>query len=437
MSAAPVEPGLDEFVDQAREWLRRNGRPRHRPEAECPGVCGVGEGGVGACGHGAWGTGEFSVAVFHSLSFEQEKQVLDDLVAWNLRKQPHGYHAVDWPVEFGGLGLTRAHATAFSRLEQDYGPSASHELFAVTKRLIAPTIAHFGTADQKARFVGPLLATEVLCSQLFSEPGAGSDLAGLACRAGRDGDQWIINGQKVWSSGAQFADWGLLIARSDPDAVKHHGMTAFMLPLDHPGVEVRPIRQMSGGSSFNEVFISDARIGDDLRVGPEGDGWKVALTTLGYERDRSSGDSSGATGGSWEQLLGTARAVGVTGDPVIREALMRMYVHRRVERMLNRRAADLARRGRPGPEGSLSKIFWTEGMRLMSEVVSLVLGPRLVADTGQWGTYEWCEHVLGAPGYRIAGGSDEIQRNIIGERVLGLPREPRVDRDRPWNDVPR
>ena len=422
VNAAPIEADLDGFTEQARAWLGQNAAQRRSPESEQP---------------RAWGEGDFSVAVFHNLGFEEEKRVLDDLVAWNARKQPRGYHAVDWPVEFGGLGLTRAHSMAFNRLEKDYGAPPSHELFAVTKRLIAPTIAHFGTADQKARFVGPLLATEALCCQLFSEPGAGSDLAGLACRAVRDGDQWIVNGQKVWSSGAQFAHWGLLIARSDPDAVKHNGMTAFMLPLDHPGVEVRPIRQMSGGTSFNEVFISDARIGDDLRIGPEGDGWKVALTTLGYERDRSSGDSSGATGGSWEQLLGTARAVGVTGDPVIREALTRMYVHRRVEQLLNRRAADLARRGRPGPEGSLSKIFWTEGMSMMSEVISLVLGPRLVADTTEWGTYEWGEHVLGAPGYRIAGGSDEIQRNIIGERVLGLPREPRADRDLPWKDVPR
>ena len=422
VNAVPIEADLDGFVEQARDWLDQNAAPRRFPQGDQPGV---------------GDENEFNVAVFHNLSFDEEKQILDDLVAWNARKQRRGYHAVDWPVEFGGLGLTRAHSVAFNRLERDYGAPTSHELFAVTKRLIAPTVAHFGTADQKARFVGPLIATEVLCCQLFSEPGAGSDLAGLACSAVRDGDQWIVNGQKVWSSGAQFAHWGLLIARSDPDAVKHRGMTAFMLPLDHPGVEVRPIRQMSGGSSFNEVFISDARIGDDLRIGPEGDGWNVALTTLGYERDRSSGDASGATGGSWEQLLGTAQQVGATGDPVIREAMTRMYVHRRVEHMLNRRAADLARRGQPGPEGSLSKIFWTEGMRLMSEVVSLVLGPRLVADTGEWGTYEWGEHVLGAPGYRIAGGSDEIQRNIIGERVLGLPREPRVDRGVAWKDVPR
>ena len=422
MNAALIETDLDAFVEQASAWLRQNAPPRCRQEGERPRV---------------WGGGDFSVAVFHNLSFDEEKQVLNDLVAWNARKQPLGYHAVDWPVEFGGLGLSKAHALAFNRLERDYETPASHELFAVTKRLVAPTIAHFGTVEQRARFVGPLLATEILCCQLFSEPGAGSDLAGLGCRAVRDSAEWIVNGQKVWSSGAQFAGWGLLIARSDPDVVKHSGMTAFMFPLDHPGVEVRPIKQMSGGSSFNEVFISDARIPDDLRIGGTGDGWKVALTTLGYERDRSEGSASGATGGSWEQLLDTARMVGVTDDPPVREAMMRMYVHRRVEHMLNRRAADLARSGQPGPEGSLGKIFWTEGMNLMSDVISLVLGPRLAADTGEWGTYEWGEHVLGAPGYRIAGGSDEIQRNIIGERVLGLPREPRVDRDQAWKKVPR
>ena len=422
MNPAPIETDLDAFVEQAGTWLGQNAPPRRSSASEQPRV---------------WGDGDFDVAVFHNLDFDEEKQLLDDLVAWNARKQQRGYHAVDWPVDFGGLDLTWAHAVAFNRLEQDYETPRSHELFAVTKRLIAPTIARFGTPEQKARFVGPLLAAEILCCQLFSEPGAGSDLAGLACRAVRDGSEWIVNGQKVWTSGAQFAQWGLLLTRSDPDVAKHRGMTAFMLPLDHPGVDIRPIKQMSGGSAFNEVFIADARIPDDLRIGPEGDGWNVALTTLSYERDRSEEGPSGSAGGSWEQLLGTARAVGATGVPVIRDAMMRMYVHRRVENLLNRRAADLARSGQPGPEGSLGKIFWTEGMRLMSEVVSLVLGPRLVADSGEWGTYEWGEHVLGAPGYRIAGGSDEIQRNIIGERVLGLPREPRVDRDLPWKDVPR
>ena len=426
MNAAPIETDMDAFIERARAWLSHNAPVRHGQEGEPRRIRGGDDFGD-----------DFSVAVFHNLSFDEEKQALDDLVAWNARKQKLGYHAVDWPVEFGGLGLTKAHAAAFGRLERDYETPASHELFAVTKLLIAPTVAHYGTAEQKARFIDPLLAAEILCCQLFSEPGAGSDLAGLACRAVRDGAGWVVNGQKVWSSGAQFADWGLLIARTNPDVVKHSGMTAFMLPLHHPGVEVRPIQQMSGGASFNEVFISEADIPDDLRLGREGDGWKVALTTLDYERDHSSNETSTPTGGTWEQLLDTARMVGVTDDPPIREAMMRMYVHRRVEHLLNRQAADLARSGQPSPSGSLGRIFWTQGMTMMSDVISRVLGPRLVADTGEWGTYEWGEHVLGAPGYRIAGGSDEIQRNVIGERVLGLPREPRVDRDKPWKDVPR
>jgi alkylation response protein AidB-like acyl-CoA dehydrogenase len=426
VNAAPIETDMDAFIEQARTWLSHNASLRDGHAGEQRRVRGGDDSGD-----------DFSVAVFHNLSVDEEQQVLDDLVAWNARKQEFGYHAVDWPVEFGGLGLTKAHAAAFGRLERDYELPASHELFAVTKQLIAPTVAHYGTAEQKARFIKPLLAAEILCCQLFSEPGAGSDLAGLSCRAVRDGAGWIVNGQKVWSSGAQFADWGLLLARSDPDVVKHSGMTAFMLSLDHPGVEVRPIKQMSGGSSFNEVFISEAEIPDDLRLGREGDGWKVALTTLDYERDHAANESTTVLGGTWEHLLDTARMVGVTGDPPIREAMMRMYVHRRVEHLLNRRAADLARSGQPTPAGSLGRIFWTQGMTMMSDVISRVLGPRLVADTGERGTYEWGEHVLGAPGYRIAGGSDEIQRNVIGERVLGLPREPRVDRDKPWRDVPR
>ena len=422
VTTTSIYSDMDAFVEQSGAWLADNAQLRRGDEGEQSLV---------------WGQGSFSVAVFHNLGFDEEKQVLDDLVAWNALKAEVGYHAIDWPVQFGGLGLTRAHAVAFGRLEQGREVPTTHELFSVTKRLIAPTIDHFGTEEQKERFIGPLLATEILCCQLFSEPGAGSDLAGLGCRAVRDGDEWVVNGQKVWSSGAQFGAWGLLIARSNPDVVKHKGMTAFMVPLDAAGLEVRPIKQMSGGSSFTEVFMSDVRIPDDLRVGGEGEGWKVAMTTLGYERDHSESGSSGATGGSWEQLLGTAKMMGVTDDPTVRDAMMRMYIHREVEHLLNRRAADLARSGTPGPESSLGKIFWTEGMNMMSDVISQVLGPHLVVDTGEWGTYEWGEHLLGAPGYRIAGGSDEIQRNIIGERVLGLPGEPRVDRDQPWKDVPR
>ncbi len=411
---------VEDFVADAQAWLEANARRR---DARGAGL--------------VWGEGDFDVAVFHDLSFEEERDLIAGIVGWLRRKSERGYHAVSWPVEHGGLGLSRKHARAYARLERQFESPGRHELIGVTTGLVSNTVNVFGTDEQKARFIGPLLRGDLLACQLFSEPGAGSDLAGLACRAERDGDEWIVNGQKVWSSGAQFSHFGELIARTDAAEVKHKGMTAFMLPMDAEGVEVRPIRQMSGGSSFCEVFLSDVRIPDDLRLGPVGEGWKVALTTLGFERDHSeSGADGAASGGSFKRLLATAVHMGVADDPVIRDRLVQVYVRQRVESLTNRRAADLARSGTPGPEGSLGKIMWTENMKMLSDAISGVLGAKLIADTGEWGTYAWGEHVLGAPGYRIAGGSDEVQRNILGERVLGLPKEPRADTG-PWRDIPR
>ena len=202
---------------------------------------------------------------------------------------------------YGGLGYPRAYALAFARLEREYVRPAGHETHSVTTRLIAPTIMACGSDGAAGQaFVPRFLAARELCCQLFSEPGAGSDLAALGCRAVRDGDEWVINGQKVWSSGALFSEWGELIARSDPDVPKHKGMTAFIVPMDLPGIEVRPIKQMSGGSSFNEVFFTDVRVPDSMRLGDEGDGWRVALTTLGFERDHSesAGQAGSVAGGS-------------------------------------------------------------------------------------------------------------------------------------------
>lgn len=419
-----VAVSVDEFAEEAAAWLAEHGEPLD-----------VGDGETTA----EWGSGEFSVAVFHALSFEEERNLLEDAKRWRQLKATHGYHAITGSAEFGGLDLSKEHARAFTQLEHGYRVPANHESFSVTTDLIAPTVELFGTDEQKKQFVAAFLAAEMLCCQLFSEPGAGSDLAALGCRAVRDGDEWVVNGQKVWSSGAQFCEWGELIARSDVDAPKHKGMTAFLVPMDADGVEIRPIKQMSGGTSFNEVFFNDCRVPDTMRLGAEGQGWTVALTTLGFERDHS--DSTGAgharPGGTWAQLLATAQARGMTGDPLIRQQLAEIYIHTQCEAFLNRRAADLARGGTPGPEGSLGKLMWTEGMAKMSHAASRVLGAKLTTDTGEWGTYEWGEHVLGAPGYRIAGGSDEVQRNIIGERVLGLPGEPRVDKGIPWKDVPR
>ena len=269
--------------------------------------------------------------------------------------------------------------------------------------------------------------------QLFSEPGAGSDLARLATRAVRDGDEWILDGQKVWTSGARHADYGYIICRTDPTAPKHVGLTAFIVPMHTRGVEVRPLRQMSGGESFNEVFFDSVRINDDLRLGGIGDGWRVAMTTLGFERSSASG---GVGTGRWSQVLQLAMHLGRNDDPIVRQHLAALYSRLTVASWNNRRVVAGVRAGQtPGPEGSLGKLSFTEGLRATGDVVSLLLGAQLTADTGEWGTFAWSELITGTPGFRIAGGSDEVQRNIIGERVLGLPAEPRVDRDLPWSEL--
>ncbi len=417
---SPEQPTVEEFAAEARAWLDAHAKGKRESSTSDQ----------------QWGVGRFSVSVFHALTHDEEGALLRDIMDWNQAKARKGYHAITAMLEYGGLGLSKEHARAFAKLEQDYEMLPGHEAISVTIGLIAPTIALFGTPEQKEQHVAAMMRTDSLCCQLFSEPGAGSDLAALACRAVRDGDEWLINGQKVWSSGAAHSAWGELIARHDPDVPKHKGMTAFIIPMDLPGIEVRPIKQMSGGASFNEVFFNDVRVPDTMRLGPVGEGWKVALTTLSFERDHSAPSGGSRSGGSFKQLLATAQALGQTDDPHIRSQLIEVYIHTRIEGFVNRRAADMRKSGAtPGPEGSLGKILWTEGMRKMSTAISAVLGPKLIADTGEWGTYAWGEHVLGAPGYRIAGGSDEVQRNIIAERVLGLPGEPRNDKDIAWKDV--
>lgn len=369
------------------------------------------------------------VAVFNDMSHEEERAYVAKIASWIQLKATRGYHAVDWPPRFGGLGLSRAHAQALRAIEREFAAPASHELIGVSTALVSNTIAALGGEELRDRFVSGLLRAEVLACQLFSEPGAGSDLAALSCRAIRDGDEWVVNGQKVWTSGAQFSDWGELIARTDPDGAKHAGMTAFMVDMRSPGVEVRPIRQMTGGASFCEVFLTDVRIPDQLRIGEVGDGWNVATTTLSFERDHSQTISDESVGGgSWHQLYDTAQRMGRTTDPVVRDKLAGLFIAQRIEELTNRRAADLNRKGTPGPEGSIGKLLWTDRLTAIGELAVELIGAKALADTGEFATFEWDAHLLGAPGYRIAGGSDEVQKNIIGERVLGLPREPSVDR---------
>ena len=265
--------------------------------------------------------------------------------------------------------------------------------------------------------------------QLFSEPGAGSDLAGLQTRADRDGDEWILNGQKVWTSGAQYSDIGEIICRTDPDMPKHKGLTGFVVDMHAPGVEVRPLRQMTGGASFNEVFFTDVRVPDSHRLGDVNQGWTVALTTLMNERASIGAGGGGGTGlGNVVRLAEMVRHFGLADDPITRQELMKVYIGFQVSKYTNQRALDKIKAGQlPGPEMSIAKLSLTNNMWRSANFVASVLGPRVQADTGEWGTFAWSQFLCGVPGMQVAGGTDEVMKNIVGERVLGLPKDPGID----------
>jgi acyl-CoA dehydrogenase len=385
-------------VRQFESWLEGLGVTRRRPDEI--------------------GSGDFSVAVFDDETPEEERVAVDRGRHWEQAKYDAGWGAVDWPERFGGRGLPSAYAAALLAAEHDWDLPHRNELFAVTQRMIAPTVRQWGTDEQVERFVRGLLRTDIMACQLFSEPEAGSDLAAVRTRAVRDGDGWLLSGQKIWSSIARCAQYGEAICRTDPDAPKHAGLTAFLVPLDALGVTIRPIRQMTGGACFNEVFLDDVRVPDTLRLGPEGSGWRVALTTLSAERS----DSASLGAGTVDKLLALARHRGVS-SPALVDEIVQLWIHDRVLVLSNQRAAAEAQAGRqPGAQGSLGKLSATMNMRRTSDIITSLLADELVADSGEWGTFAWTEQVLGAPGYRIAGGSDEIQRTIIAERVLGMPR---------------
>jgi len=409
-------PDVDEWRAAVRDWLASVLSPRsERTDAAPP-----------------------DYAVFQNITEDAERALLDTVRAYRRPRFDAGYGALALPAEIGGAGLSMRHVVAFTAEEQAFDTPPSTELISVTTGLVGPTIATFGTPDQRERFATAFLRSDLLCCQLFSEPGAGSDLAAVATRAvpTEDGG-WVIDGQKVWSSGARFADYGLLLARTDPDVAKQAGLTMFLVPMDAAGVEVRPIRQMSGASSFNEVFVSDLRLGDDLRVGDIGDGWRVANATLGFERT-ASGQGSRRKGGSFDDLLALARRLGKASDPVVRQQLADVYIRTQLRTATTDRVARAAAAGTsPGPAASIGKLVASQNLTRIGEVASSLLGARIAADTGEPETFAWTEHLLGAPGYRLAGGTDEVQRSIIGERVLGLPREPRVDKGVPYSKLPR
>ncbi|ORM35972.1 acyl-CoA dehydrogenase family protein [Williamsia sp. 1135] len=405
-----VVPELATFQEEVRTWLASILAPRPAPSPD----------------------DRPDLAVFRNLSDDDELSLLNAVRDYRRQRFDAGYGAVTLSVEHGGRGLPASFASAIAQAERDFDVPPSTELISVTTGLVGPAVAMFGSDDQRAAYANPLLRTDLLACQLFSEPGAGSDLAALSCRGVRQGDEWVFNGQKVWSSGARFADLGMLLARTDPDVPKHKGITAFLIPLDAEGVEIRPIRQMSGGASFNEVFLHDVRVPDSMRLGEVGQGWKVAGATLAFERT-ASGSVTRKKGGSVAELVALAQSLGVSDDRLVRQDIADVYIRSELRAATADRVARAAAAGiSPGPAASVGKLMASDVLGKIGEIAADLLGNNITAsvDSDQ---FAWTEHLLGSPGYRLAGGTDQIQRNIIGERVLGLPPEPRENRDQPWS----
>ncbi|MFM8267245.1 MAG: acyl-CoA dehydrogenase family protein [Ilumatobacteraceae bacterium] len=383
-----------------------------------------------------WGEGSDTVAMFEEKDRDAELADVRAACEWRRTKFDAGFGWIGGPAEYGGRALPNAYERAFQRLEAQY-EVPNQGAFTIGLGMVAPTILAHGSAAAKEQYLARMYRADVVGCQLFSEPGAGSDLASLQTKAERDGDEWVITGQKVWTTGAQFSDIGEIIARTDPDLPKHKGLTGFIVDMHAPGVEIRPLRQMTGGASFNEVFFNEVRVRDDHRLGDVNNGWHVALTTLMNER-AAIGAGGGGGGGVnlTTRVLEMVRHFGLADDPIVRQRLADLMIHQRVAAYNNQRAMDRIKAGQlPGPELSIAKLAGTLNMMRLSDFVSSVLGPRLVADSGEWGTFAWNALVLGTPGARIAGGSDEVMRNIVGERVLGLPKDTGIDTTSPFRDL--
>ena len=351
-----------------------------------------------------------------------------------------------WHAEgFGGLGLARRYQTRIDRRMQDAGASIdnrSTNLLGIA--MGAGVLDAHATDEQKRRWLRPMFTTEEIWCQLFSEPGAGSDVAGLATRAIRDGDEWIVNGQKVWTTLAHIAKWGMVVTRTDPEMPKHQGLTYFIVDMKAPGVDVRPLYQITGEAEFNEVFFNDVRVPDENRIDVVGAGWRVALTTLMNERLAIGGSTVPRGSGYIGQAIDVWKQEGVD-DPVLRDELLRLWAEAEAARLTAVRADEMAGAGIPGPEGSTGKLSWAS---LNKEITAFTVdllgldgtlypdGYELVRPKS-FGMHEPRKAFLRTRANSIEGGTSEIMLNILGERVLGLPGEPRVDKELPWSEVPR
>ena len=364
---------------------------------------------------------------------------LEQARQWQKQKYDAGWACIGWAPEFGGRGASPIEEVIWRQEESQYDLPAN--FFLIGQGMIAPTLMAWARDEDKARYLPPLASGEEVWCQLFSEPAGGSDLAALRTRAERDGDEWVINGQKIWTSGAHFSDYGVIVVRTDPTVPKHKGLSYFYVDMKAPGVEIKPIKQLTGDSDFNEVYFNDVRVSDQQRLGEVGQGWQVSLTTLMNER--------AAIGGGFGQMdvalaMAVAQKVEIDGRPALEDASVRArlanwYVQESGLKYTGYRSLTALSRGAlPGPENSIGKLVGAPKMQAMSSyLMDLLEASGAITDESlatEAGIIQ--RAYMGAPGLRIAGGTDEIMANIIAERVLGLPQEPRLDKGIPFNEVP-
>ncbi|MEX2659052.1 MAG: acyl-CoA dehydrogenase family protein [Acidimicrobiales bacterium] len=356
---------------------------------------------------------------------------------------------VHFPEGEGGLGLNpKLQKLVMERIAAAGGPNPYYRN-PIGYGMGAPTVVAHGSDQQKARYLRPLFTGEEIWCQLFSEPGAGSDVASLSSRAVRDGDEWVVNGQKVWTTLAHVARWGMLVARTDPEQPKHKGLTYFVVDMQAPGVEVRPLRQITGDAEFNEVYFTDVRIPDAERLGEVGDGWRVSITTLMNERVSIGGTIAPKGSGPIGEAVDLWRARKPSEDPALdavkKDELMRLWIRAEANRLTNLRASQNRRLGTPGPEGSTAKLAFAEtNVRIYEFCMELVGADAMLYDSYEMNAPRSAmesrslQHAfLRSRANSIEGGTSEIMRNILGERVLGLPGDVRTDKELPWNQVPR
>jgi alkylation response protein AidB-like acyl-CoA dehydrogenase len=400
-AASAERPDESAFEAEVLAFLRANAQPRSESSR-------------------TWGHDSDRVALIPD-SDRDDRSVIEQEQGWRRTVFDAGFGWISGPVELGGRGLPPSFEAIYRRCEERFEvPEGGH--LSIGIGMVATAVATWATDEVKRTVPRAIRRGDLIGCQLFSEPGAGSDLASLRTTAVPVEGGWLVNGQKVWTSEAHWADVGLLLARTHPAAPKHRGITAFLLDMHAPGIEVRPLRQMTGGASFNEVFFTDVFIGDGSRLGPVDQGWQVARSTLAEERS-SIGRGVGLEVLDTGLLDELVRRTGRSDDPLVRRRLAEIHVQRRALAATLHRLITEAGSGPVGPELSMTKLMATEVLRRISDLLTDVLGPELSADTGRWGTFAWSEFVLSVPGIRFGGGTDEIQRNVLAERVLGLPRE--------------